>query len=204
MGTLRLHPARLAAFTPRAMGNVWSVFDLQLAVYALALVVIGLLMAFTNSGDAPLAGGSLFTRALMWLAIAHGHLHRVRGGRLPLVADLLVAAVPHQHRPAGADHRHRQRHRRRLALGHHPRAPVPVLGGGQGPDGHRAGRLDRQPSRTDHEPVDHRGRRAAGRPAAGAGPHPAGPGHIPGHRRHPVRQPVRLRRQPPLAGRWVW
>jgi rod shape determining protein RodA len=70
MGTLRLQPARLAAFTPRAMVNVWSVFDLQLAVYALALVVIGLLMAFTNSGDAPLAGGSLFTRALMWLAIA--------------------------------------------------------------------------------------------------------------------------------------
>ncbi len=69
MGTLRLQPARLAAFTPRAIVNVWSVFDIQLAVYALALVVIGLLMAFTNSGDAPLAGGSLFTKALMWLAI---------------------------------------------------------------------------------------------------------------------------------------
>jgi len=69
MGTIRLQPARLAAFTPRAIVNVWSVFDLQLAVYALALVVIGLMMAFTNSGDAPLAGGSLFTRALMWLAI---------------------------------------------------------------------------------------------------------------------------------------
>jgi rod shape determining protein RodA len=69
MGTLRLQPARLAAFTPRAIGNVWSVFDLQLAIYALALVVIGLLMAFTNSGDAPLASGSLFTRGLMWLAI---------------------------------------------------------------------------------------------------------------------------------------
>jgi rod shape determining protein RodA len=70
MGTLRLQPARLAAFTPRAIGNVWSVFDLQLAVYALALLVIGLLMAFTNSGDTPLEGGSLFTRGLMWLAIA--------------------------------------------------------------------------------------------------------------------------------------
>lgn len=69
MGTLRLQPARLAAFTPRAMGNVWAVFDVQLAVYATALTVIGLLMAFTNSGDAALAGGSLFTRALMWLAI---------------------------------------------------------------------------------------------------------------------------------------
>ena len=69
MGTLRLQPARLAAFTPRAIVNVWSVFDIQLAVYALALVVIGLLMAFTNSGDTPLVGGSVFTRALMWLAI---------------------------------------------------------------------------------------------------------------------------------------
>ncbi len=153
MGTLRLQPARLAAFTPRAMGNVWSVFDLQLAVYALALVVIGLLMAFTNSGDAPLTGGSLFTRALMWLAIAIVIFTVVRRGRLPLVADLRVAALPHQHRPAGADHRHRQRHRRRFALGHHPGAPVPVLRGGQGPHGHRAGHLDREPSRADHEPA---------------------------------------------------
>jgi rod shape determining protein RodA len=46
------------------------VFDVQIAVYALALVIIGLLMAFTNSGDAPLATGSVFTRALMWMAIA--------------------------------------------------------------------------------------------------------------------------------------
>ncbi len=69
MGTIRLQPARLAAFTPRAMVNVWSVFDLQLAVYSLALVIIGLMMAFTNSGDAPLSGGSLFTKGLMWVAL---------------------------------------------------------------------------------------------------------------------------------------
>ncbi len=41
----------------------------QLAVYALALTVIGLLMAFTNSGSSPLAAGSLFTRGLVWLAL---------------------------------------------------------------------------------------------------------------------------------------
>jgi rod shape determining protein RodA len=70
MGTLRLHPARLAGLSPRAVSRAWSVFDIQLAVYAIALVIIGLLMAFTNSGDAPLAAGSLFTRALMWMAIA--------------------------------------------------------------------------------------------------------------------------------------
>lgn len=70
MGTLRLQPARLAGLSPRAVSRAWSVFDVQLAVYALALVIIGLLMAFTNSGDAPLAAGSVFTRALMWMAIA--------------------------------------------------------------------------------------------------------------------------------------
>jgi rod shape determining protein RodA len=70
MGTLRLHPARLAGLSPRAVSRAWSVFDIQLAVYASALVVIGLLMAFTNSGDAPLTTGSVFTRALMWMAIA--------------------------------------------------------------------------------------------------------------------------------------
>ena len=76
-----------AAFTPRAIVNVWSVFDIQLAVYALALVVIGLLMAFTNSGEAPLAAGSLFTAALMWLAVAMIVFIARGGRRLPLVAD---------------------------------------------------------------------------------------------------------------------
>jgi len=70
MGTLRLHPARVAGLSPRAVSRAWSVFDAQLAVYALALVIIGLLMAFTNSGEGALEAGSLFTRALMWMAIA--------------------------------------------------------------------------------------------------------------------------------------
>ncbi len=70
MGTLRLHPARVAGLSPRAVSRAWSVFDVQLAIYALALVIIGLLMAFTNSGEAPLEAGSVFTRALMWMAIA--------------------------------------------------------------------------------------------------------------------------------------
>ncbi len=70
MGTLRLQPARVGAFTSKAVSNIWSVFDIQLAFYALALTVIGLLLAYTNSADAPLASGSVFTRALMWLAMA--------------------------------------------------------------------------------------------------------------------------------------
>lgn len=69
MGTLRLQPARVGAFTSKAVSNIWSVFDIQLALYALALTVIGLLLAYTNSADAPLASGSVFTRALMWLAL---------------------------------------------------------------------------------------------------------------------------------------
>jgi rod shape determining protein RodA len=69
MGTLRLQPARLGGLTSRAVSNFWSVFDVQLAIYALALTVIGLLMAYTNSADAPLQAGSVFTRALMWLAL---------------------------------------------------------------------------------------------------------------------------------------
>ncbi len=70
MGALRLHPARVAGLSPRAVSHAWSVFDVQLALYAIALVIIGLLMAFTNSGDGPLETGSVFTRALMWMAIA--------------------------------------------------------------------------------------------------------------------------------------
>ncbi len=43
---------------------------MQLAFYAVALAVIGLLMAWTNSSGAPLEPGSTFTRGLMWFAIA--------------------------------------------------------------------------------------------------------------------------------------
>jgi rod shape determining protein RodA len=70
MGTVRLHPSRLGGLSSRAVINVRSVFDIQLALYALALVVLGLLMAFTNSDGSPFAAGSLFTRGLMWLSIS--------------------------------------------------------------------------------------------------------------------------------------
>jgi rod shape determining protein RodA len=70
MGTLRLHPGRLGQFTGRAVSNFWGVFDVQLAIFALGLTVIGLLIAFTNSQGAPLQPGSVFTRALLWLALA--------------------------------------------------------------------------------------------------------------------------------------
>jgi rod shape determining protein RodA len=68
MGTLRIEPARIGV-SSRAVNNAWSVFDVQLAIYALALVVLGLLMAFTNSGATPFEAGSLFTRGLIWLSI---------------------------------------------------------------------------------------------------------------------------------------
>jgi rod shape determining protein RodA len=48
-------------------------FDLQLTIYALLLVACGLLMAFSNSyydSPSPLQPGSLFTRGLLWLALA--------------------------------------------------------------------------------------------------------------------------------------
>lgn len=70
MGTLRIHPSRFGPLTGRAMSNFWGVFDVQLVLFALGLTVIGVLIAFTNSGGEPLAAGSVFTRALMWLALA--------------------------------------------------------------------------------------------------------------------------------------
>lgn len=54
----------------RPSSGTWNSFDLQLAFFALALAVVGLLMAYTSSGDSPLEAGSIFTRGLMWLAIA--------------------------------------------------------------------------------------------------------------------------------------
>lgn len=83
MGTLRLEPARIGGLNSRAVSAVWGVFDIQLAVYAFALVTLGLLMAFTNSEGPPLEPGSLFTRGLMWLSLA-------------IVAFIVTAAVDYR------------------------------------------------------------------------------------------------------------
>ena len=70
MRTLRLEPTRVGTLTAREGEGRWYGFDLQLAIFALSLTVIGLLMAFTNSGDGPLRPASIFTRGLIWLALA--------------------------------------------------------------------------------------------------------------------------------------
>jgi rod shape determining protein RodA len=70
MGAVRLEPTRVQAWAARSVAAFWKAFDLQLVVYALALAIVGLLMAYTNSGDDPLAGGTVFTRGLIWFALA--------------------------------------------------------------------------------------------------------------------------------------
>jgi rod shape determining protein RodA len=70
MSTLRLEPARVGTLAAHDGQGRWYGFDLQMAIYALSLTVIGLLMAFTNSASDPLQPGSIFTRGLVWLALA--------------------------------------------------------------------------------------------------------------------------------------
>jgi rod shape determining protein RodA len=70
MSTLRLEPARVGTLTARAGEGRWYGFDVPLAIFALSLTVVGLLMAFTNSAEDPFRAGSIFTRGLIWLALA--------------------------------------------------------------------------------------------------------------------------------------
>jgi rod shape determining protein RodA len=70
MGALRLEPARVQAWATRSATAVWGIFDAQLVLYSSLLAVIGLMMAYTNSGDVPLAAGTTFARGLIWLSIA--------------------------------------------------------------------------------------------------------------------------------------
>jgi len=59
--------------TSRSVGAAWRSYDLQLTTYAGLLGAIGLVMAYTNSveaGQSLLAGGTTFSRALMWSALA--------------------------------------------------------------------------------------------------------------------------------------
>jgi len=70
MSTIRLEPARVGTLAAREGQGRWYGFDLPLAMFALSLIVVGLLMAFTNSADDPFRPGSIFTRSLIWLALA--------------------------------------------------------------------------------------------------------------------------------------
>jgi len=70
MGVMRVERSEMRTVIARPQSATWQAFDLQLVIYTLALAIIGLLMAWTNSSGSPLAPGSTFTRGLMWLAIA--------------------------------------------------------------------------------------------------------------------------------------
>ena len=73
MGALRLEPARIQAFASRSASAVWGVFDVQLALSALSLAVIGILVAYANSpADDALGTGTTLTRGLVWLLLAMG------------------------------------------------------------------------------------------------------------------------------------
>ncbi len=70
MTTMRVERAPGSAAVSRPESGSWQSFDVPLAFFAVALAVIGLLMAWTNSTGGPLDPGSTFTRGLMWFAIA--------------------------------------------------------------------------------------------------------------------------------------
>jgi rod shape determining protein RodA len=71
MTAMRVERAPTSSLLARPESGSWRSLDIQLAFYALALAIIGLLMAWTNSTEGgPLAAGSTFTRGLMWFAVA--------------------------------------------------------------------------------------------------------------------------------------
>jgi rod shape determining protein RodA len=70
MSVMRVERSHTGSLISRPSSGAWQRFDVQLAFYAVALATIGLLVAWTNSSDAPLAAGSTFTRGLMWFAVS--------------------------------------------------------------------------------------------------------------------------------------
>ena len=73
MRVMRAEPNRFADMTSRSVGAAWRAYDLQLTTYAALLGAVGLVMAYTNSveaGQSVLEGGTVFSRALMWSALA--------------------------------------------------------------------------------------------------------------------------------------
>ena len=73
MRVMRAEPGRFADMTSRSVGAAWRAYDLQLTTFAALLGSIGLVMAYTNSveaGQSVLADGTVFSRALVWSALA--------------------------------------------------------------------------------------------------------------------------------------
>ena len=70
MGVLRVERTGGGEWVTPQQGSAWQRFDVQLTFYGAALAILGLLMAWSNSSGAPLAPGSVFTRGLMWFAVA--------------------------------------------------------------------------------------------------------------------------------------
>jgi rod shape determining protein RodA len=73
MRVMRAEPSRFTDVTTRSVGAVWRSYDLQLTTYAALLGVFGLVMAYTNSveaGQSIMDSGTVFSRALMWSALA--------------------------------------------------------------------------------------------------------------------------------------
>ena len=73
MGVMRTQPARVTDWAAKSVGAAWRAFDLQLMTYAVLLLAVGLVMAYTNSvedGAVPLEAGTTFSRGLMWAALA--------------------------------------------------------------------------------------------------------------------------------------
>ena len=73
MRVMRAEPSRFADVSSRTVGAVWRAYDLQLTTYAALLGAVGLVMAYVNtveSGQAALAAGTTFQRALIWSGLA--------------------------------------------------------------------------------------------------------------------------------------
>ncbi len=70
MSVMRVERQRAGSLISRPQSGAWQRFDIQLAFYAAALAVIGLIVAWANSSGAPLEPGSTFTRGLMWFAVS--------------------------------------------------------------------------------------------------------------------------------------
>ena len=206
MTAMRVERAPARTFVARPDAGSWQSFDVQLAFYALALAVIGLLLAWSNSPDGPLASGSLFTRGLMWFASRHRRLQPGGSFRLPLAAHVLVAPLPDQHRPAAGHDGDRRDDQRCTALGFARRADLPVLGDLEGTHDCRPGGLSGRPSGSDRQSLDADWRRSTGCTALRPDHDPArpryftGPGGCPRGRGLPERRKSALA-EPRRGGR---
>ena len=97
--------AATATFVETFKARDWRHFDVQLLLYVVLLITVGIVMGYSAAFNdpTPAPGMSQTVKTLIWAGIGLTLFFVVVERRLPLAADAVAADLPRRARPPAAD-----------------------------------------------------------------------------------------------------